>query len=255
MAKQNKLSPRFLKKSQHLLDVSHLLAAGPNKYKSRFGRILEGVFRKDYFTLQTIVVLADKVEKDDQFRIVFGGSILDLSRRVFEDMIYMECINESGKKEVYSKQFFDYVAVDRKADLDFLLNSGVQVDQKIVKIVKDDYKKTPQRLKDRKNWAGQSVDQVIAWLVESGKIEESRKADVLKIYLAGNRKNHTSPSDILGHLYQETLDFDSEQDIEMGLMITHGSLIKVGLLLVAETEASDEIKKALRACWESINKG
>lgn len=249
-----KFSPRFLKLSQVLLDKSHPLATGPNKYKSRFGRILEGVFRKGYFTLQTIVVLADMVEKDDQLRIVFGGSILDLSRRVFEDMIYMEYINESGNKEKYSKQFFEYVSIDRENDLKFLLNSGVKVDKKIVETIKSKYAKAPQKLKNRNNWAGQSVEQVIAWLVGKGKIEELRKVDVLKIYTAGNRKNHTSPSDILDHLSQDSLDIDSEQDIEMGLMITHGSLVKMGLLFVEETEATEEIRKALRESWESINK-
>lgn len=249
-----KTAPRFLKKSQHLLAISHRLATGPNKYKSRFGKILEGVFRKGYFTLQTIVVLADMIDKDDQLRIVFGGSMLDLSRRVFEDMIYMEYINESGKKEEYSKQFFDYIAVDRKNDLEFLLNAGIQVDKKIVEIVRSDYEKTPRKLKDRNNWAGQSVEKIITWLVGKGKIEELRKADVLKVYTAASRKNHTSPSDILGHLFQETLDIDSEQAIEMGLMITHGSLIKIGLLLVEETETIDVIKKELRECWENINK-
>lgn len=249
-----KLPPRFLKLSQVLLDKAHPLAVGPNRYKSRFGRILEGVFRKGYFTLQTIVVLADMVEKDKQSQITFGGSILDLSRRVFEDMIYMEYINESGKKEEYSKQFFDYIHIDRKNDLDFLLNSGVKIDHKIIEIVKSKYENAPQKLKDRHNWAGQSVEQIITWLVKKGKIEELRKADVLKIYTAGNRKNHTSPSDILGHLFQETLDIDSEQDIEMGLMITHGSLVKIGIQFANETESTEEIKKALRESWENINK-
>jgi len=249
-----KFTPRFFKLSQILLDKVHPLATGPNKYKSRFGRILEGVFRKGYFTLQTIVVLADMVEKDNQLRIVFGGSILDLSRRVFEDMIYMEYINESDKKEEYSKQFFDYTAIDQNNDLEFLLGSGVKVDSKVIETVKNKYAIAPTKLKSRSNWAGQSVEQVIAWLVQRGKIEESRKADVLKIYTAGNRKNHTSPSDILDHLFQESLDIDSEQDVEMGLMITHGSLVKIGLLFIEETETKEEIKKELRESWESINK-
>lgn len=254
ISKKPIISPRFLKLSRHLLDIAYPLAKGPNTYKSQFSKVLEGVFRKGYFTLQTIAVLADMVERDSQLRIVFGGSILDLSRRVFEDMIYMEYINESGKKEEYVKQFFDYVDVDRKDDLDFLLKSGVNVDQKIISAVEKDYKKIPSKLKKRKNWAGQSVEQVIAWLIERGKIEELRKADIFKIYTAGNRKNHTSPSDILGHRLQESLELSAEQDIEMGLMITHGSLVKIGLLFAEETETSEEIKKALQECWESINK-
>ena len=68
------MTPSYLQQARDFLKISHPLATGPNKRNSRFGKILEGVFRKGYFTLQTIVFLADMVEKDDQFRIIFGGS-------------------------------------------------------------------------------------------------------------------------------------------------------------------------------------
>ncbi len=78
---------KYLEATKKFLEIAYPLATGPNKFKSKFGRILEGVFRKDYFTLQTIVNLTDLTLKDEGVKVVFGGSVLDLSRRVLEDMI------------------------------------------------------------------------------------------------------------------------------------------------------------------------
>ena len=253
MEKSTKIPTQFLEKSRKLLDVCYRLASGPNKYKSVFGELLEYVFRKDYFTLQTIVMLADKAEEDPSSAIVFAGSILDLSRRVLEDMLYMEYIATKGK-EKYTKQFFAFEAIERKHDLDFMQSAGISGDPKLVQKIEEKFEKAPNKLKSRKNWAGQNVEDVITWLVEQGKIEESKKEDILALYLTGNRKNHTSPSDIVFHQNQEALDSAAELDIEMGLMITHGALARVGLFLIEETETNEEIKKALWECWNSINK-
>mgnify|MGYP006909090023 CR=1 FL=1 len=252
MKKKTKKPPEFLAKSRHLLNVCHRLATGPNEYKSLFGKVLEYTFRRDYFTLQTIVMLVDQVVEDPAKEIVFAGSILDLSRRVLEDMLYMEYI-ATKDKEKYSKQLFDFYAVERKQDLDFMKSAGVKGDPEVVAKVLEEYEATPTKLKTRHNWAGMKVEEVINWLIKQGKIEESKKKDILVMYLAGNRKNHTSSTDILHHQNQEVLDGAAGLDIEMGLMITHGALARIGLFLIEETETDEVIKKSLWECWNSIN--
>lgn len=246
------MTPSFLQQARDFLKISHSLATGPNKRNSRFGKILEGVFRKGYFTLQTIVVLADMVEKDDQFRIIFGGSILDLSRRVMEDMLYMVYINDKNK-EKYSKQFYDYVPIEQKSDLDFLLKSGVKIDEEIAIEVDKKYQKSPIKLRGRHNWSGLSVDDLIVWFTQNGQLKGSEKETILKLYVAGNRKNHTSPCDILDHSKQEWLNGAADRDIELGLMITYGSLMKICLLFLEEIETTDEMKNTVLACWKGIN--
>lgn len=246
------MTPQFLQKARDFLNVSYPLATGPNKHKSHFGKILEAIFRKGYFTLQTIVILADMGEKDEQLHPVFGGSILDLSRRVMEDMLYMEYVNEKGK-EKYSKQFSDYIPIEQKSDLDFLQKMGVEIDKEVATRVTEEYNKTPQKLRDRDNWAGQSVEQIIEWLTNKGKLQGADRETILKLYVAGNRKNHTSPGDILNHSMQELLTGAAERDIDLGIMITHGAVIKICLLLVEEIETTSEVKKAIQICWEKIN--
>ncbi len=249
------MRPEFLEKSRKFLDIGHPLATGPNKFKTKkpyFGTILESVYRKGYFTLQTIVVLVNTVEEDGQLRIVFGGSILDLSRRVLEDMLYMDYIKEKGQ-EKYSKQFFDYVPIEQKDDMDFLQRSGVEINQTIINQTNERYKETPKKLRDRQNWAGQSVEQIIEWLTLNGKLPGKDRETVLRLYIAGNRKNHTSPGDILDHMKQEWLIGNAERDIELGLMVVHGALIRICLHLIEEIEVSPEMKALVEECWQSIN--
>jgi len=245
----------FLIKSRKFLEVSFSLATGPNKFKvpkPYFGTILESVFRKGYFTLQTMVVLADQVEKDDELRVVFGGSILDLSRRVMEDMLYMEYIKEKGKDK-YSEQFFDYVPIEQKDDMDFLLKTGVNIDQDVIDNTNEKYNSSPKKLRDRHNWSGQSVGQIIEWLTKQGKLPDGDKDTVLRLYIAENRKNHTSPGDILDHMKQEWLTGAAERDIELGLMVTHGALVRICLHLIEEIEITPEIYQSVQECWKSIN--
>lgn len=249
------MRPEFLERSRKFLGVSHPLATGPNKFKipkPYFGTILESVFRKGYFTLQTMVILADEVEQDNQLGVVFGGSILDLSRRVMEDMLYMEYIKENGK-EKYSKQFFDYVPIEQKDDMDFLLRSGVHIDQEIIDNTNEKYELAPKKLKSRHNWAGQSVEQIIEWLTGKGRLPDGDKETVLRLYIAENRKNHTSPSDILDHMKQEWLTGAAERDIELGLMVTHGALVRIGLHLIDEINTTPEIIQSVKESWKSIN--
>jgi hypothetical protein len=63
-------TPQFLQRAREFLDIAYPLSTVPNKYKSRFVKVLEGVFRKDYFTLQTVVTLTDMLVKDDQLQSI-----------------------------------------------------------------------------------------------------------------------------------------------------------------------------------------
>jgi hypothetical protein len=250
---ENKEEYKYLELVKKFLDIAHPLATGPNKYKSRFGGILEGVFRKDYFTLQTMVTLTNLIVADEGFKVSFAGSILDLSRRVLEDMIYMAYIKERGS-EKYSKQFIQYAVVEQKRDVDFLKIAGVKVDEERRQEIEEEYAKIPKKLKERNNWAGQSVEQVILWLVANNKIKESEKDTILGIYVLGNRRNHTSSGDILGHTRSESLLGEARLDIDAGLMITYGAALKVALYLIEEIEVTEEMAKSINDLWDEVIK-
>ncbi len=241
----------YLQLSENLLEITFPLAKGPNKYKSLFGKILEGVFRKDYFTLQTVTLLGVKAEEEPGLKIVFGGCILDLSRRVFEDMVYMEYIKEKGKNK-YSHRFSQFMAVEQKNDVEFLLASGISVDKKIIALANEEYRKVSKDIRSRKNWAGQDIEKIIEWLLSKNLIGTPDKETLLKIYQAGNRKNHTSPRDILAYSDQKVLERASEMDTRLGLIVIVGAVVKVALRFAEETEVSKEIANAIEQIWNKI---
>lgn len=241
----------YLFLSTKLLNDTHRLASGPNKNLSSFGRIIEGSFRKGYFTLQTIVSLADQIKKDEQLRIVYASSILDLSRRVLEDMLYMEYINEKGKEE-YTKQFIDFESVEKKNDMEFILGQGGSVDEEIQEEINGRFERLPRKLKKRKNWSGQSFEEIVEWFLQNTNFKQWEKEILLKVYNSGNRKNHTSPTDIIDHLDQEWISDSSINDLEIGLMITYVSLIKIGLIARKELEFPEETKKSIEKHWKGI---
>ena len=245
------MSTDFLRSAREFLDLTYSLATGPNLRQSKFGVILEGVFRKDYFTLETIIFLRNKIEEEPGGRLIFGGSILDLSRRVLEDMVYMVYIKERDVVK-YSERFMQFDAVEQKRDFDFLVENGVSVEPQKMQIIQDRYSRVPEKLKDRNNWAGQSVEEVIAWLLEKGKLPAKEKDTLLKFYVLGNRKNHTSSSDILNHSESDVLEELSEHDVEIGLLITYGAALKVALLLIDEVDCDEKLKSSLRSIWTSM---
>lgn len=163
----------FLQKSREFLDLIYPLAIGPNRYKSLFGKVLEGVVRKDYFTLSTIVYLVKKVKSEPECLKIFAGSILDLSRRALEDMVYMTYIDEKGKEE-YSKRFIQYDAVEQKDDMDFMDSVGMKTDEEIAEGINKRFAEVPRNIKEHRNWAGLSVDQAIDWFAKTEKFHPTR---------------------------------------------------------------------------------
>jgi hypothetical protein len=233
----------FLEKSDSFLGITHDLATGPNTRNSVFSQVLECVFRKDYFTLQTIYFLGKKIEEDYQCGAVFSGSILDLSRRVLEDWIYMQYIKVNGP-ERYSKQFWDYKAVEDKRAFCFAEKYG-NPDKKIKEKVNHKYEKIKKKLKIRNNWSGQPFESIIDDLVEKKEINEIEKDVLLKSYVWCCQANHTSPSDISCYINQSELDAYSVDMLSIPFQISLISLINVANLFLGERSSSEELKTKL----------
>jgi len=258
MPKDNKTTnyEGLLDKFKELYEIIYPLIPGPNKYKTLFGQILEGVVRKDFFTMQTVLALIAKIKDDNGYLIVFAGSILDLSRRMFEDMIAMVYINIKGKTK-YSKRFIDFITVEDKADIDFLDIYGLYVDKEFRKEIGEKYSKLSVKKREKKNWASLDIESMINFIAKETKMSESQKQLLLKQYLLGNRKNHVSSADIWaqGSSNQTILEKLAEDDIFMGLIIASQSILWVSLIFVNQIENSKETKEKLYDFWKKVNNG
>ncbi len=243
-------------KFQEIYEIIYPLIPKKNTCKELFGQILEGVIRKDFFTMQTMLVLIDQIKIDRGNLIVFSGSILDLSRRIFEDSIAMVYINLKGKAK-YSKRLIDYIAVEDKADIDFLDFNKLHVDDNFRNEVEEKYLKLSKETKGRKNWAGLDIEGMIDFIAQKTNMPDFQKQIVLKEYMHGNRKNHVSSIDVWtqGSSDQEILERIAEGDISMALITASQSILWVSMFFGKEEENPKEIQDKLYDFWKKLNNG
>lgn len=234
------------------IDGTHRLATGPNKYKSQLGRIAEGVFRRDYLTLETIILLSKKPK--EQYT-VYGNSCMDLSRRVFEDMVGLEHIALKGKDEL-SRKFMAFKDVEAMRDLNYLKESGMTIDPKFEADTVAKYNKTEKKhhFGNRRSWAGIGVEKMVLTLLSEGVIKEDEKRTLLQTYQAGCYKNHFSPTDIFSFLYNDLFEFTNKTDMELGLFLTFNSLVKIAKRLVEECEVDPKAKRVVEDIWQILQK-
>ncbi|MGD8744534.1 MAG: DUF5677 domain-containing protein [Candidatus Woesebacteria bacterium] len=216
------------------------------KQPTKFSSIILGALRRDYLTLYTIARLSDA---DEQDRTAFGDSCVDLTRRVFEDLINIEYIKLKGK-EKYSKQFIDFKAVEAHQDLQYLKALNVKMDPKFVKQTEEEYEKLPKKLRERKRWSGVGIEEMIQILLDEGVIKEDEFRTLLQTYIAGNYKNHFSPTGIFNFLHNDLYQFSGKSDLIVGLVVTSISVTKLAEELIEEAGVKGKVKDEVNVLWK-----
>lgn len=237
------------------LDETHKLAVGPIKYKSRFGSIVHGTFRRDYILLGTVHFLSKQAA---EMYFTFGNSCMALSRRPFEDMIALEYMKMKGKEEM-SKKFIDFEKVEAMRDIMYLKQKGFPVDMKFeAKIVKD-FDSVKNRFADkrssdgaRRSWAGVDIETMISELLDFNVIKQDEILTLLQVYQRGCYKNHFSPSDIHAFLNNDLYEINSKSDMELSLICTLSSVVKIAQILISEAEVDEETKTKINFVWKLL---
>lgn len=237
--------PKAKKIAERTLHVVHPLVKEV-KQPSRFSSVILGALRRDYLTLYTIMHLSDSNEDD---RIAFGDPCMDLARRVFEDLVSIEYIKLKGK-EKYSKQFMDFKAVEAYQDLQYLLASGRKMDPKFVRDLTDDYEKLPKKLRERKRWSGLGIEDMIQLLLDEDVIKQDEFRTLSQTYIAGNYKNHFSPTDIFNFLHNDLYQFTGKSDLVVSLVVVAITVTKIAGELIEEAKVKGKIKKEVNALWK-----
>lgn len=162
--------------ARKLLNTTHQLVVGPNTYKTQFARVVEGVLRRNYLTLFTMVYLAE--HNKPEMRTAFGNSCMDLCRRVLEDIISLEYMIFKGK-ESQAEKFFDYRAVEAKHDIDFLEAAGAAIDQQLKSTTDQEYGRVKRNFLDtssrtkKKAWS-----ELTEFLSSHGKIDQQTEREI-----------------------------------------------------------------------------
>lgn len=242
---QNKYLPTALE----LLKLTAPLIEGPNKLGTQYKKVLQGISRRSYFTLYSITGLAEDQPTAD--------SILDLSRRLLEDMIAVEFIKLKGKEKMAQK-FIDYMYVEMKDDMEFLIANGSSPSEDDLKSINEDFDRVKKQFerKDGKmshSWAECSVESMMEELLKAGIIKDLDRSILLQSYIMGNRKNHLSPLDVLSFWNQEARERNQEQSIDTGIMFSIVSYLKI-VIEFAKEEGKDDLVKEIEDIWNQLNR-
>ena len=181
------------------------------------------IARRDFPILHSIAVLADDP--------LSGDAILDLSRRVLEDMISVKFMVLKGKEDMAAK-FIRYSAVERWLDLEYLRKMGIQEDPGLEKKIEDDFQKVrPQFVykKDQiaQSWSSTRLELMIEELVKAKVITDAEKEYLLQGYITGNRKNHLSSRDTSYFANKTQRADDLEDSLRIGLVIAIVSYMRI----------------------------
>ncbi len=207
---------------EEALKATESLANASAVSDGKFLVTLLGMFRVSFTTLRDIYYL---IQSEGT-----GPSILDLTRKIMEHGISIEYMIMKDK-EVMSARFQEYLIVQTRDELEFYRStSGVPEELKEGAERNDkEYEALSKDVKDRKNWAGRSMDGMFEDLNTAGTLTGFDISRGTQAYIWGSRLNHPNPMAVHSYLEPEEAKiadgFFSRLGIAMAIAFsfTHGS--------------------------------
>jgi len=226
-----------------ILNITSPMVEGAHNNLNKYERVMEGICRRGFFTLHSIMVLAY-----DDFS---GDAILDLSRSLIEDMISVEFMKIKGTQNMAEK-FLDFTFVEQKNDMDFLIANGGKVDgNQLLETNKNFERVKPKFVRNSKtckSWSCCNLEEMITELLKNNVIKGWEKDMLLQAYFMGNRKNHLSPSDTLTYISTDFREHTKDSSKEVGLLFSLVCYIKIAhefACLLHLSDISASLTKAL----------
>jgi hypothetical protein len=218
-----------------------------------FTRVALAVAKRDFPILRSIMVLVDHQ--------LSGDAILDLSRRVFEDMISLEYMLINDKDKMAQK-FVNYSAVERWQDLNYLKINGSGLGIELETEIEENFQKVRGFFIYRKgkngkediiaqSWSSKKLDNMVEELVENNIISTIEMSNLLQGYIMGNRKNHLSSEDTSKFFDKDSRNEDIEGSIKIGLMLSIVSYIRI-LSVYAKEILDVKLEEKLRELLKNI---
>lgn len=211
---------KIRKSLDELLEVTHGLANDNPvpESKSRYLRVLEGTFRKNYVRLQAIGLLMKHTTT--------AHVAMEITRNMVEDVIAVEYMRLKGAEE-YAERFFQYWTVHYYKITHQDLGKGTGISKEEIEEAEKRYAKLPRAVKNRKNWAGCDVATQLKFVLDSEALSE-RDVTLTEIaYTFGSLKTHFNPYDIMVYLHGDYFEHSSEFTLQMSLIFALSSQVRL----------------------------
>ncbi len=205
-----------------LLESTHELAElHPDVDKKyHYIRVIEGFYRRNYFTFLAIRYLSDKQSLGDSAQV--------LARKMTEDVISIEYMLLEGKEEMAKRfQNFFYIQAFQEIQHRKRLGYDLPTQKELSQLTTRVEKLKPLFWHEKSNsfahsWSGKSAEQMWIKLAQKKVFGKHDINSVLLGYTYGSWKNHPNPADVLTYMTNENRDQFSylalKQALGLGLM-------------------------------------
>lgn len=236
------------------LEALEEIARHKTEAEGALPKLMNALITRNYYTGCSIYTLAGDFHN--------GPAAFDLARQMIEDMVNLEwmMVNNPDKQ---AKKFDAFVAIDRmnsmkEAELINLDLGSILTRKELVDIEKGD-KEARSQLKireseDRRSYNMKNFEQMVADIrdkISDSNLDEPSLDRILWYYIQGNRKNHTSPNELLGYLQPENdVVLSLKGDMQYALYIAHAVLFTIGLrytVRLLELNSENDLAKATQS--------
>jgi hypothetical protein len=215
--------------------------------KYHYVRVIEGFYRRNYFTLLAIRYLADAPALADSAEV--------LARKMTEDVISIEYMLLKGKEEM-AKRFQDFFYIQAYQEIELRKRLGYEIppDEEIAKLVKQVEKLKPQFWHEKSSdfmhsWSGKSAEQMLVELAKARVFGRHDIHSVLLGYTYGSWKNHPNPADVLTYMTNELRSIFSDSALKLATILSMMDYIRL------TTRYIDEIRQIKqRNVYKDIDK-
>ncbi len=217
---------------ERVIKITEPLASAAAVDESPFLVTLLGIYRISFATLRDIYYLTQQEET--------AASILDLTRKILEHGISVEYMIMKDK-EGMAKRFQEYLIVQIHDEFEFYRSIGldpsvISPEHKISVEENDkDYGGLSKDVRDRKNWAGRSVDKMIEDLNTAKALSEFDVSRLGQAYVWGSRLNHPNPMIVHSYLDPEEMKAGNSFFNVLGLSVAIAIHVRLTTRLIDES--------------------
>lgn len=215
--------------------------------KYHYVRVIEGFYRRNYFTLLAIRYLADAPALAD--------SAVVLARKMTEDVISIEYMLLRGKEEMAKRfQDFFYIQAHQENEQRKRLGYEIPSEEEMAKLNEKVEKLKPEFWHEKSNdfmhsWSGKSAEQMWVELAKAKVFGKHDMHNVLLGYMYGSWKNHPNPADVLSYMTNELRSASIESALKQATILGMMDYIRL------TTRYIDEIRQIKQEdVYEDINK-
>lgn len=182
------------------MKVTTPLVEAAASHDTKFLNVLLGIYRVSFNTLRDIYYLSSNEES--------GAGTLDLTRKIIEYGVTVEYMIWKGK-EKKAEEFQEFLYQELHHEIQFLESIGQDLKNQSeqlkisVEETEREYNSLKPGIKNRKSWAGLSVDKMIEQLHAAGQLKDFDSHRIGQAYVWGCRLNHVSPFVVKNYLDQE----------------------------------------------------